>query len=95
MTIQCDEGNVESITYSISDNASYDITSDCTITLDSPLSGLTVSNGGITFTVDENTVAGTYTRTMTAHYTVTSQGETREVTDTATVSVTVTEPEQP
>lgn len=91
MRVQGSEGVTETTHYTIEDNNGSDLTSQCTITLDSPLSGLTVSNGGITFTCDDRTAAGTYTRTMTAHYTLQVQGETRELTATATVSVSVEE----
>ena len=82
------EGSAESIQYTVEDNASDDVTSDCTITLDSPLEGLTVSNGGITFTVGASTEAGEYRRTMTASYTV----DEDTFTDTAIIEVTVTDP---
>lgn len=80
-------GTAESTSYTVEDNLGNDVTADCTVTLDSPLEGLSVSNGGITFTVGENTQAGEYTRTMTASYTV--DGDT--FTDTATVTITVTD----
>lgn len=82
------EGTAESTSYIVTNNLDNDVTADCTVTLDSPLEGLVVSNGGITFTVGENTQAGEYTRTITASYTV--DGDT--FTDTATVTITVTAP---
>ena len=89
LTINNNEGNVETIAYTVTNNLDNDVTADTTITLDSPLEGLTVANGGITFTVGVSTQPGEYTRTMTAHYNVVSEGAPRELTTTATITIVV------
>ena len=74
-------GTIENTTYTIEDNMENDVTSQTRIELDTPLEGLTVTNGAITIAPNERTQTGVYTITMTATYGV--------LTATATLSVDI------